>query len=634
MDDSKPGQTHVQLGTHLLTSEKTLSRAGESECLVQFVRSKLDLREVPMSTLRRSVQKLDINDEIGRRNLSHYFSGNRNPSDDKLLLILNVIGATPIEFYTARNNFEADLVTRTALRDNETTSPVPAKVYASNVQIVLRFIADLFGGRLSLRALLVSTTLANFYIMSAFILGWATVQGASGIGPTQFAAPLDSTGRYFISLWALVFLLGVLQAFKNAALIRESLLKTSSSILTRLRMNSHAALFGRLALTGSTISCGFSITQLLDRTEPTILAATLIVTAGVVLLSVFRFAHWFLLSLFMSYGLFLYSSGSGSVFVAYISAVILSALAGLTLAIGLSQVSFLRFVTSWTVPTCLTALLALLEPSISPPLLVGGACLLFSLLVWDSNATAKHTDMGEFLARSGLIWLFGAFMISFSLLGSDNWVGASSWALTFVALPLANGFHDWISWAASRTLISYISEEIDSAGLSASVFRNSLKHCFWDFFLALALTISTAWTIGFAIELTTILFTSSADGRPAVDDFLLEVGQDPGGFGFWTSIMILTSLAPTILHAAFVIFVCGVFLFQRGRVAVSLSGNSDPAKSDPLGSPLLLTIGIASCVLLLVIATLGIFEYFEVPRNLSDIARLGAETAWVLGSTN
>ena len=117
----------------------------------------------------------------------------------------------------------------------------------------------------------------------------------------------------------------------------------------------------------------------------------------------------------------------------------------------------------------------------------------------------------------------------------------------FLVLPLANGLWDWLSWWATRCLGAHLHGALTAGGKVR--WLAVLGHGAADLANALALLGSMAFTIALGFELFNQVILART-GQPAFElrPFLEASAAAPFGVGFWLSVMLLSTLLPTLLH--------------------------------------------------------------------------------------
>jgi hypothetical protein len=196
--------------------------------------------------------------------------------------------------------------------------------------------------------------------------------------------------------------------------------------------------------------------------------------------------------------------------------------------------------------------------------------------------------------------------------------------LFLLALPWLNGLLDWISLSASRWFGRAIVAERDSPASLAITIGLALA----DLILAVAFAFAVAWVLAFAVEATGLWFDLPLE----LDAYVRAAAAAPWTAGFWATFMVLSTLAPSMIH----------FGLALGTVLVAWSGNplrawaagrlASANEADWLGPQLYLTLGwlvpaVAAPLLLLGLIgqLVGLIE--PLPQALADTSLHGIGTA-------
>jgi hypothetical protein len=119
---------------------------------------------------------------------------------------------------------------------------------------------------------------------------------------------------------------------------------------------------------------------------------------------------------------------------------------------------------------------------------------------------------------------------------------AANTTLFWVFLPLANALLDWLSWAISRAL----GREI----LRRQSWATVLKHGLLDAVLAVVLLVLLAMLLAAGIEAVNLWFAGQGSKPPVDAARLLDGARDQpfGPGGLWVTMMLVSTLIPTLLH--------------------------------------------------------------------------------------
>jgi hypothetical protein len=146
--------------------------------------------------------------------------------------------------------------------------------------------------------------------------------------------------------------------------------------------------------------------------------------------------------------------------------------------------------------------------------------------------------------------------------------------ITFLlALPVANGLWDWLSWWASRWLGRHLLARGGAGGRAWTIAWHALA----DLGLALVLLASLAFCLAFAVE----GWNQYAEARTccmAYDlvPYIKDAAAAPWTAGLWLTVMLLSTLAPTVLHGVALLASPLVLLVigspRRAALATALAG--------------------------------------------------------------
>ncbi|MEL7169799.1 MAG: hypothetical protein AAGN64_10680, partial [Bacteroidota bacterium] len=116
-------------------------------------------------------------------------------------------------------------------------------------------------------------------------------------------------------------------------------------------------------------------------------------------------------------------------------------------------------------------------------------------------------------------------------------------AFVMIIIPFVNGVVDWVSWAVSRLLGGHLLKKPGRV--------RSIVHAAIDFGLAIVLLGVLIWVLVGSLAIGNRLARIQV-GHDLVDiSRLLDlVESDPLGGGFWVTVMLFSTLIPTVLHLA------------------------------------------------------------------------------------
>ena len=129
--------------------------------------------------------------------------------------------------------------------------------------------------------------------------------------------------------------------------------------------------------------------------------------------------------------------------------------------------------------------------------------------------------------------------------------------ITAAILPLVNGLLDFFSWWFSRWMGEHLMDLLQRTQSSGRRILLGLFHGLADVVLALFFFVGLAWLLGFVFE--------SFDLWAGLDDvslwqdqrqsgYIVTIKHDPFGAGLWITLMLFSTLVPTLIHLFFVIF--------------------------------------------------------------------------------
>jgi hypothetical protein len=121
--------------------------------------------------------------------------------------------------------------------------------------------------------------------------------------------------------------------------------------------------------------------------------------------------------------------------------------------------------------------------------------------------------------------------------------------LFFLALPVANGFWDWLSWIVTRRLGAHLLRHLGPRAGSGSRAAAIMAHGLLDLGAAVALMLSMAFALALGFELyNEVAIRQRGEPVFALPPFVDAAAADPLLTGFWLTAMLGTTLVPTFLH--------------------------------------------------------------------------------------
>lgn len=173
-----------------------------------------------------------------------------------------------------------------------------------------------------------------------------------------------------------------------------------------------------------------------------------------------------------------------------------------------------------------------------------------------------------------------------------NDVQITAIALFWFVLPWLNASFDLISWQVSRRLGRHLLRQIvgDERGWLRQFWDNPLTHMAADILAAGFLLFGLAWALPAVIRLYNRFIESLGSSAPLVlDDYLCTAAGDPLGAGIWVTVMLISTLVPTLIHLGFVFASPFVAMFKPHPIwdarAAHLNGNGLPPAVDLRGTP-------------------------------------------------
>ncbi|NKC34347.1 hypothetical protein [Falsiroseomonas selenitidurans] len=231
----------------------------------------------------------------------------------------------------------------------------------------------------------------------------------------------------------------------------------------------------------------------------------------------------------------------------------------------------------------------------------------------------------------GGLALMAAAIIGLLLAPVFTRIGTMSYLFValILLLPLANALLDWISTAISRLLAEHLMRQrrLSWPALALHLVADILAAILLLLLLALLLPLALHWHWGFEI------FTEfrMLRGEPVVNaaKYACLAVQQPLGTGLWATMMLGSTLVPTMLHLTLAVASPLIhWLGPRGRLARLLASAPEgplPAKLRAQGmlplavaryerreQPLALGLGVALAFLLVLGVSLGIFRGLDL----------------------
>ena len=159
-------------------------------------------------------------------------------------------------------------------------------------------------------------------------------------------------------------------------------------------------------------------------------------------------------------------------------------------------------------------------------------------------------------------------------------------------LPFLNASFDLISWQVSRRLGRHLLSQLDGDARSWSrrLWDNAVTHVIVDVVAAGLFLAGLAWALPAVIRLYNRFIESLGSSAPlALDDYLCNAAQDPLGAGIWATVMLISTLVPTLIHLGFVFASPFIQMFQPHPIwdarAAHLEGQGSPPAMDLRGTP-------------------------------------------------
>ena len=128
--------------------------------------------------------------------------------------------------------------------------------------------------------------------------------------------------------------------------------------------------------------------------------------------------------------------------------------------------------------------------------------------------------------------------------------------ISMLILPVMNGGLDYASWWVSRFLGHDLTHGLSSDANIVTTLTRSLAHIAADLILALFFFVAMAFALGLAFEsydlyanLQAVDMLSKADQTGYAE----TLRDDPLGAGLWVTLMLITTLIPTVIHFGMVV---------------------------------------------------------------------------------
>ena len=196
-----------------------------------------------------------------------------------------------------------------------------------------------------------------------------------------------------------------------------------------------------------------------------------------------------------------------------------------------------------------------------------------------------HSSIGPNRIYAATVGCVAGLGIAFMFHQPVNQSFGAYLAIAFVLLPFANGALDFLSWRVSRWLGEFLQKDLAAAISPLARLRNVGLHIAADVVLAVVFFLAMAATLGFAFEAYDIYDTRNDFGLHVVADkgaatgYVHDVFAAPFTTGLWITLMLATTLVPTLIHFAAAIgaVLPAVLLPDQGRRALALRLDALPA---------------------------------------------------------
>ncbi|MBF0379843.1 MAG: hypothetical protein HQL69_02430 [Magnetococcales bacterium] len=424
-------------------------------------------------------------------------------------------------FYFIFNNYKSDLTHNKARKKciKKLSSAAFEPWYRRQLIRILGYATNWFGsGLFSSRALSVCLTISFFYSTGLFLFSWA-ISGEGYLGNTLFL-PGD-WNRWLRFL----FVLEIVIVYKTLAIVMDYVIKYSEKFDSNY--------------------CYINLNCFSDRMNRSLSALVLVVFYSV-MGALAMVSAVFVSGPSTSLPLPIASSGAVIGGIGGLGTVLVARAANVTITVFGAII--LPLVAS--IPVVATAAIAGAGAGVISAIAVGAGAAMGA-----KSRAGKIGTTGIIAASIAAIFLGGAAIIFFAPLEASlilPWVLSA--LLFFFILPVTNAILDWISWGISRGMGHLI--------LKTHRIKMMVTHTLIDFVVATFLLSFLAFLLAGSIEALNIFAENQGQSRPLdLANLLGELSSHPFEFHvLWVTIMLLSTLAPTVIHIIVLIFGSIVFV--------------------------------------------------------------------------
>jgi len=177
-------------------------------------------------------------------------------------------------------------------------------------------------------------------------------------------------------------------------------------------------------------------------------------------------------------------------------------------------------------------------------------------------------------------------------IGTSGGAHGTLFILLYVVLPTLNGFFDWISLGASRKLLGGL--------VGRTTLKAAIVHVLLDLLIAALFLLLLAVALGFVLELTS-QWTAVGDDRLDWRAYVESVMHAPLGAGLMVTVMLASTLLPTLGHFALALFAIPLQAFAPWRrwLYKSLQGKPNHFTKGAITAVVLLELAIVGAVIVL-----------------------------------
>ncbi len=189
---------------------------------------------------------------------------------------------------------------------------------------------------------------------------------------------------------------------------------------------------------------------------------------------------------------------------------------------------------------------------------LGGALAVTGVVTVTGAAMSVRTDVKRVNLFAAIIGGFAIWAFFGFLFNQNNNREFVYFGISMLILPVMNGGIDYASWWVSRWLGHDLATGLSANPSTAATLARSLAHIAADLLLALVFFVAMAFALGLAFEsydlyanLDAVVLYAETEAGPT--GYAADLRNDPLGQGLWITLMLLTTLIPTVIHFGMVI---------------------------------------------------------------------------------